>query len=497
MSRAMTAVLVWMCSVTAGLAAPTISDASQACIECHTQVTPGVVAAWRQSRHSQTTPAEGMAKAKLERRISTTTAPESAKVAVGCLECHGLNNADHADRFEHFGYNISVVVSPKDCATCHPTEVKEYGDSKKANAHDTLAKNPLFDQMVKTMTAGRSVHGGRLTADPASRNAQDEACYSCHGTKVEVNGTRKVDTPVGEVTLPNLTNWPNSGVGRVNPDGSQGACSACHTRHTFSVAMARKPATCGHCHLLPDVPAYEVYKESRHGNLYESMGEKWNYDAVPWMVGRDMEAPTCATCHNSLVVGGDEAEPTVLAQRTHDFGSRLWVRIFGLPYSHPQPTHGRTWELRNADGQPLPVTLDGKPAATGLISAEEQAKRQASMTRVCSGCHSSAVPTGHFERFAKTVAETDAMVKTSTDLLKIAWQRKLANPANLFDEHIEHLWTEQWLDYANCTRLGSAMAGPDFTGFEYGWYHLNRNVQEMGEWLTLRKALPQPTIPLP
>ena len=41
------------------------------------------------------------------------------------------------------------------------------------------------------------------------------------------------------------------------------------------------------------------------------------------------------------------------------FGERLWVRIFGLPYTHPQPENGRTWELRNADGQPLPTSFSG------------------------------------------------------------------------------------------------------------------------------------------
>jgi len=30
--------------------------------------------------------------------------------------------------------------------------------------------------------------------------------------------------------------WPNTGIGRVNPDGSAGSCSACHTRHRFSKA---------------------------------------------------------------------------------------------------------------------------------------------------------------------------------------------------------------------------------------------------------------------
>ncbi len=28
-------------------------------------------------------------------------------------------------------------------------------------------------------------------------------------------------------------------IGRINPDGSRGSCSACHTRHSFSIAQER------------------------------------------------------------------------------------------------------------------------------------------------------------------------------------------------------------------------------------------------------------------
>ena len=56
--------------------------------------------------------------------------------------------------------------------------------------------------------------------------------------------------------------WPNTGIGRINPDGSAGSCSACHTRHSFSKAQAREPQTCGKCHLGPDHPQMEIYQES-------------------------------------------------------------------------------------------------------------------------------------------------------------------------------------------------------------------------------------------
>ncbi|MFO0794710.1 MAG: hypothetical protein U0586_11695 [Candidatus Brocadiaceae bacterium] len=79
-------------------------------------------------------------------------------------------------------------------------------------------------------------------------------------------------------------------------------------------------------------------------------------DECPWKVGVDFKAPTCATCHNSLLTTPDSK---VIAQRTHDFSSRLWVRIFGLPYSHPQPKNGKTYLIKNKDAIPLPTDFWG------------------------------------------------------------------------------------------------------------------------------------------
>ena len=53
-------------------------------------------------------------------------------------------------------------------------------------------------------------------------------------------------------------------VGKPNADGSIGNCTACHTRHTSSVAVAREPRTCGQCHMGPDHSQIEIYEESKH-----------------------------------------------------------------------------------------------------------------------------------------------------------------------------------------------------------------------------------------
>ncbi|MFO0794711.1 MAG: hypothetical protein U0586_11700 [Candidatus Brocadiaceae bacterium] len=61
------------------------------------------------------------------------------------------------------------------------------------------------------------------------------------------NGLKSVSTQLrGDIDVPDLSGWPNQGVGRINPDGSSGACTSCHPRHSFSIEIARKTI-----HLFP------------------------------------------------------------------------------------------------------------------------------------------------------------------------------------------------------------------------------------------------------
>jgi hydroxylamine dehydrogenase len=58
---------------------------------------------------------------------------------------------------------------------------------------------------------------------------------------------------------------PCHAVGKPNPDGSFGTCTACHARHAASVELARLPETCGQCHMGPDHSQMEIYQESSMG----------------------------------------------------------------------------------------------------------------------------------------------------------------------------------------------------------------------------------------
>ena len=257
-----------------------ISDDNKKCIECHSQ--PGnattLVAQWKDSYH--------------------------ARLGVGCLECHSAEKGD-IDAFDHYTYSIATIVSPKDCSRCHKKQFEEFQRSHHAQGGKILGS---LDNVLAEVVAG-SVHMGNPVAV--------SGCKQCHGSVVSFlkNEDGSVKKDRNGIAMIDPETWPNTGIGRVNPDGSLGSCAACHNRHYFSVAQAREPDDCGKCHLGPDHPQYEIYRESKHGINFIAHKDEMNLDKRPWVVGKDYNAaPTCATCHMSA---------TPNQEGTHDVGMRI------------------------------------------------------------------------------------------------------------------------------------------------------------------------------
>ncbi|MEE4266322.1 MAG: multiheme c-type cytochrome [Desulfobacteraceae bacterium] len=467
-----------------------ISEATSECIDCHASIHPGIVKDWQNSRHAKVTPKDAMAVEGIARKVSSNKVPENVKgTAVGCAECHMQRPQAHADTFEHNGYEIHVVVSPNDCANCHSEETKQYSQNLMAHAYDNLAENTLYQKLQRSIIGTKKRSHGRITAGPADEATRAETCYYCHGTRLKVVGKETRDTEAaGELEFPVIEGWPNQGVGRINLDGSLGSCSACHTRHAFSIEMARKPYTCKECHVGPDVPAFKVYAASKHGNIFSAMHKSWDFTAVPWTIGKDFTAPTCATCHVSLLVNGDEE---VVSKRSHRMNDRLPWRIFGLVYAHPHPQSPDTTIIRNKEGQPLPTSLDGTFAAKFLIDPKEQDTRRRSMQAACLNCHDTSWVKGHWQRFENTIRTTNGDIRIATGIMEDIWQAGYADlKTNPFDEAIEKKWTDSWQFYANTIRFASAMGGGgDYGVYADGRYQLARALQEMNDWLNLEQKL--------
>lgn len=195
-----------------------LSEATKACIECHSEDSPIIYQQWRRSKHF--------------------------RANVGCYECHRANK-DDVDVFEHGDHWISIIVSPQDCAVCHAKEVEEF-----TNSHHTKAGRIMgsLDNVLAEVVEGNT--GLKTEGFPGGISAAAvNGCWQCHGSQVKVLEEGRLDPAT----------WPNSGIGRINPDGSEGSCSACHQRHRFSAALARQPENCGKCHMGPDHPQIEIY----------------------------------------------------------------------------------------------------------------------------------------------------------------------------------------------------------------------------------------------
>jgi len=465
-----------------------ISEATEACLECHGSVTPGIVGDWQRSRHASVTPEEGIRAEKLSRRISADSVEASLQgYVVGCAECHMTTTDKHTDSYEHNGYQIHTVVTPEDCARCHPVESDQFRENLMSFAHVNLENNALYHTMTEAINGRQRFEKMKTLLEPPDQSTNDQSCRYCHGTKVTVERFAERQTVLGNMQFPVLNGWPNQGVGRINPDGSQGTCSACHARHQFSIEVARKPYTCAECHKGPDVPAYKVYEVSKHGNIFSSQKESWNFGSVPWTVGKDYTAPTCAACHVSLVVKEDGE---IVSERTHRMNDRLDKRLFGLIYAHPHPISPNTSLIKNRAGLPLPTELTGEPADGFLIDKAEQERRLTTFKSVCQACHSSQWTENHFVGLERTLEVTNDMTLTATLILQEAWESGFAaglpQGQNLFDEAIEKMWVRQWLFYANSTRFAAAMAGADYGVFAEGRWWMAENVQQMHDWLKFR-----------
>ena len=478
-------------------APPPVSDATQECLGCHESIHPGIVSDWKTSRHASVCPKEAAAIKGAESRFSAAAGPEpAAAMAVGCAECHTLRSKEHADTFEHNGFQVHLVVSPGDCAVCHPKEEKEYSKNLMSYALTNLSDNPVYKKLEQAITGGAKFAGNRVSQDEADASTKEGSCYYCHGTRLAITGIQSRETAMGQMDFPKISGWPNQGVGRINLDNSKGSCTSCHGRHAFSMAVARKPYTCKECHVGPDVPAYAVYSASKHGNMFASQGGGWDFEHVPWTVGKDFTAPTCAACHISLL---QRPDGETVAQRTHQMGDRLAWRLFGLIYAHPHPAGPDTTIIKNSAGLPLATDFDGGYATGYLLNLSQQQKNTASMQAVCLSCHTRSWVDGHWTRLDKSVATTNAQTKTATQIMGEIWKRGyakgVAQGQNPFDEAVERIWSEVWLFFGNTARFAAAMAGGgDYASFKNGWFQMNKSVAELDDWLRVHeKASQKPT----
>jgi hypothetical protein len=332
-----------------------------------------------------------------------------AEQNIACVDCHTAKEGDF-DAFYCPESDILVAKhpTPKDCKECHEQQVAEFANSKHAHQF-WLFKN-----------ADRSVFEFPI--------ATRHGCEQCHN------------------------------IGNMWPDGSVGECDVCHSKHSFSKAVARQPETCGECHLGPDHPHIEIYLESKHGNNFRAMEKDMvlsynsnDLDQIP------IDVPVCTTCH----MDADGNQPM-----THNVSARL-------AWESQAPWSFRTvWDEENLGDWNM---------------------KRGRMESVCNSCHS--------PDFVEVYFLTADLVNLQYNEMRrefVYWTKKLTangtidrNEANGkfysdpvlngWDEVPEDMMYKAWHHEGRRFRHGAEMMGADFTQW-HGVWEMQEAMTEMLTW---------------
>ena len=237
--------------------------------------------------------------------------------------------------------------------------------------------------------------------------------------------------------------WPNTGIGRLNPDGSRGSCSACHLRHNFSRAQARAPENCGRCHLGPDHPQKEVYDESKHGIAFYANRSRFEpmMEEKEWIPGRDFRAGPDL---HSLPHGPDQE-----------------------PAAYP-----RRWRAHQLDAAPAGLGEDRRGGAQGRQPGEElgASAQGHEGTSVDPATHTEWVENWYVQYDNAVELYNDKFGRPSTELFKMAGAEGLLTSVQ-FDEELEFTYFFLWHHEGRRARHGVAMMGPDYTQW-HGFYEV-------------------------
>lgn len=234
------------------------------CLTCHTNVTHGWVESWEKSVHANLDEIRSLPDSDVRAykkgiikqiednlRSQGLLADGEQLGAVTCMDCHiGIGE----DRANH---NDLRMPDRGTCGTCHVRQFAEAESEKDTqiwpqdqwdDGHPSHAVDWLANVNLATWVA---LENREVAA----------SCTLCH------TNTAKCDT--------------------------------CHTRHTFSTVEARKPAACATCHNGVDHNENAQYLFSKHGTVFKTQGQNWNWNArlADALDEGNYTAPTCAWCH--------------------------------------------------------------------------------------------------------------------------------------------------------------------------------------------------------
>lgn len=183
------------------------------CVECHTEITPGIVDQWKGGKMGS---------------------------KVDCSVCHGSAHKDSADASK------ALMPTPGTCRLCHPKQVDSYRDGKHALAWTAMKALPLLDQQPGPIVGTQGFKGcsgchkvGEKTPEElksATLRHGTGSCDSCHTrhsfSKAEAQDPRACQTCHMGFDHPQWEMWSTSKHGTIwaiegNSDRAP-TCQKCH-----------------------------------------------------------------------------------------------------------------------------------------------------------------------------------------------------------------------------------------------------------------------------
>jgi hypothetical protein len=340
-----------------------------------------------------------------------------ARQHVSCLECH--QPAEGQKGKEHHEFTITTQLTAANCRSCHERVYQQFMRSRHA-APSWAAVYGDKDFKPEQVSFSEKYHPGGCKRPPNALAVREgptaigAGCVKCHA------------------------------VGRPNADGSIGTCTACHARHTASVALARLPTTCGQCHMGPDHSQIEIYLESKHGVLFQAQEKLLNLSAPPDKLStRDMFIPTCATCHMSGLGGMNV---------THDTSERLSY-LLAAEISPKRPNYDRA---------------------------------QAQMKDVCLNCHTRPLIERIYQEAEQTVTNTNTKVKEVQTLVEDLRKEKVLT-GKPFTHPIDFAYFDLWHYYGRTAKHGAFMGGADFVQWHGNYPMLKSSVEIQAQAEEMRR----------
>jgi hypothetical protein len=356
-----------------------------------------------------------------------------AAMEVDCVACHGDQHKTRDD------FANAKLPTPDTCAQCHDAQVAQFKKGKHAAAWAAAKAMPTFHYQPVAIREGL------------------KGCGGCHKlglkTAAEQQELRKVSGGFGNAS-----------------------CDACHTRHLFSKAEARRPEACQTCHMGFDHPQWEMYSSSKHGVRNALKAQQ----AIP----ATSAAPTCQTCH--------------MQEGNHEVRTAWGFLAVRLPFPEDDPQ----WKAdRITILQGLGV-LDPKGSPTGRLEAVKAADvarlaqepfdaERNKMLKTCGGCHSANFAKEQLKQADSLIRDTDHLMAEAIrsvaglyqdGILQKPKEYAFAYP-DLLTFHdattpIEQTLFVMFLEHRMRAFQGAFHANPDYANW-YGWSEMRRDLVEI------------------